>query len=90
MYQWRKIARLLEPVVPVNRQGLNTSKGQKCVTVLYLTKAGYAEKYRNDNPQSGELGRPIRDKGHYMRARKYCTIRGMIYPNARRNKCGLI
>ena len=38
-------------MVPINRQGLNTSKGQKYVTVLYLTKAGYAQKYRDDNPQ---------------------------------------
>ena len=38
-------------VVPINRQGLNTSKGQKYVTVLYLTEAGYAQKYKNDNPQ---------------------------------------
>jgi hypothetical protein len=38
-------------VVPINRQGSNTSKEQKYVTVLYLTKAGYAQKYKNDNPQ---------------------------------------
>ena len=38
-------------MVPINRQGLNASKGKKYVTVLYLTKAGYAQKYRDDNPQ---------------------------------------
>jgi hypothetical protein len=50
----------MKDVVPIiDRQELNTSKKQEYGTLLYLTRGRLRTGIQNDNPQSGELGRPI-------------------------------